>query len=444
VDQLARSSKPALLNNRPQIEQRMKGSDTDALVIGGGPAGASVAIRLASLGWRVTLLEQTSFPRQKVCGECLGPASLELLDDFGLGSKVSQLAGPAIRQVAWMARDRTIVAEMPACRGGRHAYGCAIGRDCLDLLLLEHARSQGVDVVQPAKVLRVLGVPGDFDCVYEWRCNGITEARERRTEHHRKAAVVIDAHGSWEHGPECHAAERNHAEDFQPRSSDLLAFKATFDGATLAKGVLPVLCLPGGYGGMVVSDRGRTTIACCIGRATLRQWRAHARGGAAGDVVEGYLRSSCDGVAAALRTAHRQDPWHAVGPLRTGFHQRGASGIPRIGNASAEAHPLIGEGICMALQSAAILAKLFAQRPKDLPAAWIVDVQRAHEAICRKQFSARMRLAQLYARVAMQPSLAAAAGILMTSWPRALTTGALLAGKARRGELELNLRPAVA
>ena len=68
----------------------------------------------------------------------------------------------------------------------------------------------------------------------------------------------------------------------QPRSADLLAFKATFRNATLASGVLPVLCLPGGYGGMVVSDRGRTTIACCILRTTLRQQReqrAEASGG---------------------------------------------------------------------------------------------------------------------------------------------------------------------
>jgi menaquinone-9 beta-reductase len=418
--------------------------DTDALVIGAGPAGASVAIRLAGLGWRVTLLEQTSFPRQKVCGECLGPASLELLDELGLGSKVSELAGPAIRQVAWMAGDRTIVAEMPACQGGRHAYGCAIGRDCLDMLLLQHARSQGVEVVQPAKVLRVSGVPGNFDCVYEWRCDGVIEQRERRSEHRRKAAVVIDAHGSWERGPACDTTEGDGGENLRPRASDLLAFKATIDGATLAPGILPVLCLSGGYGGMVVSDRGRTTLACCIRRATLRQWRAQARQGSAGDVVEAHLRSSCDGVAAALRTAHRQGSWHAVGPLRTGFHLRNAPGIPRIGNAAAEAHPLIGEGICMALQSADILARLFAHRPKDLRAAYIVDVQRAHAAICREEFAARMRLAQLYARVAMQPSLAAAAAILLSTWPRALTTGARLAGKAHRGELQLSWRAAVA
>jgi 2-polyprenyl-6-methoxyphenol hydroxylase-like FAD-dependent oxidoreductase len=413
----------------------MRRPDTDVLIIGAGPAGASVAVRLARLGWRVTLVEQASFPRQKVCGECLGPASLELLDELGVGPKVSELAGPAIRQVAWMARDRTVVADMPACLDGRHAYGRAIGRDCLDLLLLEHARSQGVDIVQPAKVRRVSGAPGDFDCVYE---------HARGTQHRLRAAVVIDAHGSWERGPECHAAEHDRGGNLQPRPADLLAFKATFQGATLASGVLPVLCLPGGYGGMVVSDRGRTTIACCIRRTTLRQQREQARGASAGDVVEAYLRSSCGGVADVLRTAHREDTWHAVGPLRTGFHPRSVCGIARIGNAAAEAHPLIGEGICMALQSAAILGKLCGHRPKDLRAAYIVDVQRTHAATCRKEFLGRMRLAQLYARVAMQPSLANAAAIVMQTWPGTLTAGAELAGKARRGMREQPSRQAVA
>ena len=423
----------------------MRHLDTDVLIIGAGPAGASAAIRLARLGWRVTLVEQTSFPRQKVCGECLGPASLELLDELGLGLGVGELAGPAIRQVAWMAGDRTVVAEMPACLEGRHAYGRAIGRDCLDMLLLERARSQGVDIVQPAKVRRVFGTPGDFDCIYERRSDGIgvIEERARDNEHRLKAAVVIDAHGSWERGPECPAAECGRGEKFRPRALDLLAFKATFQGATLASGVLPVLCLPGGYGGMVVSDRGRTTIACCILRTTLRRQRGQVRGDSAGDVVDAYLRSSCDGVAAALRTAQREDAWYAVGPLRAGFHRRSVWGIPRIGNAIAEAHPLIGEGICMALQSAAILAKLCGHRPKELRTDYIVEVQRTHAAACRKEFSGRMRLARLYAQVAMRPSLANAAAILMKSWPGTLTAGAQLAGKARGGVLELASRQAV-
>jgi 2-polyprenyl-6-methoxyphenol hydroxylase-like FAD-dependent oxidoreductase len=145
-----------------------------------------------------------------------------------------------------------------------------------------------------------------------------------------------------------------------------------------------------------------------------------------------------------LRTAHRREPWQSVGPLRTGFHGRSPQGILRVGNAAAEAHPVIGEGICMALQSAAILANLFALRPGEPDAAHIADVQRAHTAICRKEFSGRLRIARLYARVAMQPLLAASVAALMSSWPAVLTGGAQLAGKARRGLLLPSVEQAIA
>ncbi|MBV8496037.1 MAG: FAD-dependent monooxygenase, partial [Gammaproteobacteria bacterium] len=267
----------------------MRLTDTEVLVIGAGPAGTFAAIRLASLGWQVTLVEQSRYPRQKVCGECLGPASLELLDEIGLGADVRRLAGPSIRQVGWAAADRTIVAEMPACAGSRYPHGCAIGRDILDSLLLERARSQGVDILQPVRVRRISGVPGNLACVCEWRDDPLTHQRAHRCEVVR-AALVIDAHGSWERSFDGAIAAQGAHEEGAPRASDLLAFKASFAGAALAPGVLPVLCLPGGYGGMVVSDRGRTTVAGCIRRETLRQWRARARGGSAGEVVETYLR----------------------------------------------------------------------------------------------------------------------------------------------------------
>ena len=41
----------------------------DALIIGGGPSGATTALLLARAGWRVALTEKSSFPRRKVCGE---------------------------------------------------------------------------------------------------------------------------------------------------------------------------------------------------------------------------------------------------------------------------------------------------------------------------------------------------------------------------------------
>jgi len=411
----------------------MRTIDHDVLVIGAGPAGASLAIRLATLGLRVVVVEQSAFPRQKVCGECLGPASLELLDELGVGTKIAALSGSPIRTVALMVGERTVVAEMPACTDGRFAYGCAIGRDCLDWILLEHARSCGVEILQPAKVRRIRGGPGEFSCTYEWRHEGSrTKSADDATQVIR-AAIVVDAHGSWERGPDCEGAGPAATAEMPPRPMDLLAFKSTFEASTLEPGVLPVVCLPGGYGGIVVADRSRTTVACCIRRATLQQLRTRKPGAAAGLIVDGHLRNSCAGVADALRSARQLEPWHAVGPLRTGFHANGAAGILRIGNAGAEAHPLIGEGICMALQSAAVLAQLLSDRRRILDFAYVRQVHHAHTGICRKKFAGRLRFAHLCAQIAMRPALARCTGTLLRGWPALLTAGARVAGKARHG-----------
>jgi len=41
----------------------------DALIVGAGPAGSTAARVLARAGWSVGLIEKSSFPRRKVCGE---------------------------------------------------------------------------------------------------------------------------------------------------------------------------------------------------------------------------------------------------------------------------------------------------------------------------------------------------------------------------------------
>src|SRR5579871_3271196 len=74
----------------------------DALVIGGGPAGAASAIALAHIGWQVLLVEQSAYPRQKVCGECVSAGALELIDELGVGEEFRSLSGPELRRVGWM------------------------------------------------------------------------------------------------------------------------------------------------------------------------------------------------------------------------------------------------------------------------------------------------------------------------------------------------------
>ncbi len=414
----------------------MPATDFDALIVGAGPAGASAATLLARAGWSVALVEQEAFPRRKVCGECIAASNLPLLDALGIGEAVAREAGPELRRVALMRGADSVIADLPRAAGdavgaggdaghsgdGRHRWGRAFGRERLDMLLLDAARAAGATVLQPWSVQCLEGAPGD------WRI-GLRAAgtRQALTLH---ASVAIAAHGSWQPLPDGRAQRRG-----QRGPADLLAFKANFRNTSLADGLLPVLAFDGGYGGMVVADDGLATLACCLRRDRLAACRAAMPGASAGEAVEALLVDACGGVRDALRGALRVGPWLAAGPLAPGIRLRPDDGLLRIGNAAGEAHPILGEGLSMALQSAWLLcARLVepGQGGTAVPdAARQAEVARRYAADWRRAFAPRLRLAAAFAQAAMRP---AAAGLLMSlarRWPALLTHGARHGGKIR-------------
>ena len=365
----------------------------DALIVGAGPAGSTAAILLARAGWSVALVERHEFPRRKVCGECIAASNLGLLDALGVGDAIAAGAGPDLRQVALMHGPSSIVADLPPFDHSRHAWGRALGRETLDTLLLARARATGAVVLQPWSARMLEGVAGDYRCAV--RAIGTEEVALLR------APVAIDAHGSWEPLPATRALRRG-----DRRPSSLFAFKANFEGTQLAKGLLPVLSFEGGYGGMVFADGGTTTLACCIRRDRLGVLRRASPGVAAGDVVGAMLRRECSGVDAALRTARRVGPWISSGPIQPGIHLRGDDEVLRIGNAAGEAHPIIGEGISMAMQSAWLLcAHLLRAGSRQLPhhRSWQLAVCERYAADWRRHFTRRIRVAAVLAHLAMHP-----------------------------------------
>jgi menaquinone-9 beta-reductase len=407
--------------------------DCDAVVIGAGAAGTSAAILLAQAGWRVVVVEQHAYPRRKVCGECIAAGNLPLLDELGVGAAFRSAAGPELRRVGWMDAAATVSADMPPCSSGPYPYGRALGRDRLDTLLLQRARSLGVIVLQPAKASSVRGDVGRFDCTIESWVGGAHPADGYTCRRTLRTPVVVDAHGSWERGPFGSQSEDSNGARAPRRDSDLFAFKANFRNTTLDPGFLPVLALRGGYGGMVIGDDERTTLACCIRRDALAACRVQAPGTSAGLAVEGLLRRSCAGVREVLRNADRDGAWLSVGPLRPGIRVDAFHGAFRVGNAAGESHPLIGEGISMALQSSALLAARLIRHPAAaITGRCAVDLHRSYAAVWRRTFARRLRLAAIYAQIAMRPALAEPARAALRRWPALLCSGARLAGKATR------------
>ncbi len=380
----------------------------DAVIVGGGVAGSTCAILLAQAGWAVTLVEKQLFPRRKVCGECIAASNLDLLDALGIGEAFRAIAGPPLRRVAWCAGDTTIETGLPPLLDGAQPWGRALGREHLDTLLLERARALGATIAQPSTVRSVHKVGERHRC---------TIADTTGVERALDTDVVIDAHGSWQRSPFVDRLPPRRA-----RRSDLFAFKATFSSAHLAAGVLPVLAFAGGYGGMVQGDHGLLTLACCIRRDRLHQWRAQHPGVAAGEAVQQLLVREIAAVRKALAGAQREGPWLAVGPIQPRLRRvRRIAGLFAVGNAAAEAHPILGEGISMAMQSAFLLCERLVADESSASAQYAIAWRHA--------FAWRIRLAALYAHIAMRPLATRAALPLLRRWPGLLSVGARLGGK---------------
>ncbi|CDX19935.1 FAD-dependent pyridine nucleotide-disulfide oxidoreductase [Mesorhizobium sp. ORS 3324] len=403
----------------------MRASTHDAIVIGAGPAGSSLALALCRRGWVVAIVEKSVFPRRKLCGEYISASNLALLDRLEIGDAWRAQAGPEIRRVGLFSGDTTIEAPMPGARSGpaRGGFGRALGRDILDTLLLDAARSAGAEVFQPCRAVAIER-DGDGQAV---RIQATGEKSDDAATVLR-APVIAAAHGSWEPGPLPSQLEKSN------HPSDLLGFKAHFTNASLAPDLMPLLTFPGGYGGMVLADHGRMSISCCIRRdmlARLRASLATKRGGhvSAAEAVEHHIMATCRGARDALEAARLDGSWLAAGPIRPGIRAGYEKDIFRVGNAAGESHPIIAEGISMALQSGWLLAEELGEaagRQAEREAAG-----RRYEAAWRGLFSTRVLAAEAIARMALGPGGAALMQAVARNFPQALTLGARLSGKTK-------------
>jgi flavin-dependent dehydrogenase len=103
-----------------------------------------------------------------------------------------------------------------------------------------------------------------------------------------------------------------------------------------------------------------------------------------------------------------------------------------VGNAAGEAHPLIGEGINMALHSAKLAAAHVSRLgPGRLDASQLRAANRAYATEWRAAFRSRLRYAAWYAHMAMRPPIAQPLDDLLRARPSLMTHAARWAGKAR-------------
>ena len=123
----------------------------DLLVVGGGPAGAAAAIaaRRAAPELSTVVLDRQKFPRDKACGDGLGPGVVARLADLD-ATEIVRGRRPVERLKIVAPSGAEVVGDLPAI--GRSARGYVVPRSEFDRDLLAHARDAGAEVLTESRL----------------------------------------------------------------------------------------------------------------------------------------------------------------------------------------------------------------------------------------------------------------------------------------------------
>lgn len=158
----------------------MKNLETEILIIGGGPAGATTAIYLSQLGFGITIIEKKVFPRETLCGEFLSKEVTDILKELNAFDDFISLSPNKLKSFS-IIDDSGIELKSDL---NFDAY--AIKRSVFDSLLLEKAKTRNVNVIQPAEVISSAKINSEFISEIEDGSDEITQI---------KSKLVIAAYG---------------------------------------------------------------------------------------------------------------------------------------------------------------------------------------------------------------------------------------------------------
>ena len=158
--------------------------DADAIVVGAGPAGAATAAHLARAGIDVMLVDSSHFPRDKVCGDFVGPVALAEVESLGVGRSEFARTNVITRAAVHLDGRKLVERSLPAS-DGFPSYGRVIPRVDFDAWLVDTARRTGARLVEGFRVSEIHHGP-----------DGVVELKEGRRGRTLRARILVGADGS--------------------------------------------------------------------------------------------------------------------------------------------------------------------------------------------------------------------------------------------------------
>ncbi|MBC8106868.1 MAG: FAD-dependent monooxygenase [Anaerolineae bacterium] len=323
-------------------------SDRPIVVVGAGPGGSIAASLLARAGLPTIMIEQHRFPRDKVCGECLSAVGIEVLDRVGARDAVARLKAVALeRAMIHTPNGATVELQLPSRMWG-------VSRRQLDRALLDHAKTRGVRVIQPARCERI-----------EHNQVVIRDLTSNRVEEiHTRCVIVADGKGSPTHD---------------------LGIKAHFSGVEGPRNAIELFGVDGHYGGLAPVEDEQWNASFSVPAFRVRQFRGDL------DAMFAAIVEENETLRARMLRAHRASDWLASPLPRSPVARDWLENQIPVGNAAASLEPIGGEGMGLAMRSAELAAHEIIAAHRAKRAIDIVSLRRAYRDLwCVRSLACRV------------------------------------------------------
>jgi menaquinone-9 beta-reductase len=313
--------------------------DGTVVIVGGGPAGSSLAFALARRGVRVLVLDRARFPRSKPCAEYLSPQASRILASMGVLDEVersgaAQLAGMVIRAP----NGTRVIGEFAGCSvKGFRDRGLSVRREVLDAILLRAARDAGAEVREAVHVVDVLRDATGRAC-------GVRTADGTELQ----AGVVVGADGL-----RSIIARRlgvAHSARWPRRYALVTHYRGV--GGIGECGEMHVE--RGGFVGIADVGGGLTTVALVVPARAARGFARRRE-----EFLDAWLAARPQ-LAERFAGATRVSPVVATGPFASRARRAALPGAALVGDAADFFDPFTGEGIYAALRGGEMLAPFVA------------------------------------------------------------------------------------
>ena len=301
---------------------------SEALVVGGGPAGAAIGILLARRGREVTLVEKSSGMHDKVCGEFLSGEAVQYLAQLGLD--LTALGATPIYGVRLAGRRYIAECELPFS-------ALSLTRRKLDEALLGNAAREGVDVRRGVRIETLQRTQTGWSALV---ANGEPV----------RARTVFLATGKHDVGGKRRPTGKQ---------NDLVAFKVYFvlshSQLQALRGWIELCLFPGGYAGLQLTEDRNANLCLLVDRATLQdcgnQWQTLLS-----RILDfsGHLAVRLQGAQSLF-----EKPL-ALSSIPYGMLLHNAEpDLWRLGDQTAVTPSFSGDGMSIALHSAEVAAELY-------------------------------------------------------------------------------------